>query len=321
MNPPFSVIFLTTLIGMGQGLFLALIGEQIHEQIIGTAQNTLFYVIGGILVLILLAGGLIASFFHLGHPERAWRAAAKWRTSWLSREVIALPLFMGITFVYTILEFSPTYNVGLFNNNFPLSLIIGIIGLFSLLLLFICTSMIYAGLRFLQEWHSPLTMINFILMGCASGFTLASVLASTLNNQSTIHFTCIAILLTFLAMIFRIVSLRRNQLLRPKSTIQSALGIKNPKITQTSSGAMAPTFNRHLFSHGKTIALIRSIKWIFLVMAFVLPLILLSTQINNPSFIILLLILLVQYIGLIAERWYFFADANHPQNLYYQVIA
>jgi DMSO reductase anchor subunit len=29
----------------------------------------------------------------------------------------------------------------------------------------------------------------------------------------------------------------------------------------------------------------------------------------------------MQYLGLLAERWYFFAQANHPQNLYYQSIA
>ena len=28
----------------------------------------------------------------------------------------------------------------------------------------------------------------------------------------------------------------------------------------------------------------------------------------------------VQYVGLLGERWYFFAEARHPQNLYYQVI-
>jgi DMSO reductase anchor subunit len=29
----------------------------------------------------------------------------------------------------------------------------------------------------------------------------------------------------------------------------------------------------------------------------------------------------VQYAGLLAERWFFFAQANHPQNLYYQCIS
>ena len=29
----------------------------------------------------------------------------------------------------------------------------------------------------------------------------------------------------------------------------------------------------------------------------------------------------VQYAGLLAERWFFFAQARHPQNLYYQAIS
>jgi DMSO reductase anchor subunit len=28
----------------------------------------------------------------------------------------------------------------------------------------------------------------------------------------------------------------------------------------------------------------------------------------------------VQYVGLLFERWFFFAQANHPQNLYYQIV-
>jgi DMSO reductase anchor subunit len=35
----------------------------------------------------------------------------------------------------------------------------------------------------------------------------------------------------------------------------------------------------------------------------------------------LVLAFAVQYSGLLAERWFFFAQANHPQNLYYQSIA
>ena len=50
--------------------------------------------------LALLGAGLLASFFHLGRPERAWRSAAMWRTSWLSREVIVLPAFMAAVAAY-----------------------------------------------------------------------------------------------------------------------------------------------------------------------------------------------------------------------------
>jgi DMSO reductase anchor subunit len=49
---------------------------------------------------VLLLLGLASSFLHLGRPERAWRAATMWRTSWLSREVIVLPAFMGTAFLY-----------------------------------------------------------------------------------------------------------------------------------------------------------------------------------------------------------------------------
>jgi DMSO reductase anchor subunit len=34
-----------------------------------------------------------------------------------------------------------------------------------------------------------------------------------------------------------------------------------------------------------------------------------------------LLALPVQMLGVLAERWFFFAQAQHPQNLYYQVIS
>jgi hypothetical protein len=29
----------------------------------------------------------------------------------------------------------------------------------------------------------------------------------------------------------------------------------------------------------------------------------------------------LQYLGLLAERWFFLAQARHPQNLYYQTIS
>ena len=34
-----------------------------------------------------------------------------------------------------------------------------------------------------------------------------------------------------------------------------------------------------------------------------------------------LLAVVCQVPGLLAERWFFFAQAKHPQNLYYQVVS
>src|SRR5574341_971699 len=173
MKPAWSVILLTTLIGAGQGLFLA-----------GFAFEGPGYFV--FLAVALTAAGLVASFFHLGRPERAWRAAAMWRTSWLSREVIVLPLFMALAAAYGLTGSS----------------VVGWLAVIAGLALFICTGMIYACLKFLQEWHSPLTVLNFGLLGIASGLTLAAILEPA--------YAVGAIVATLLAAFGRVASLARN---------------------------------------------------------------------------------------------------------------
>ena len=167
MHPAFSVIFLTTLIGAGQGLFMALVTGQVYSlaNLLEPQDSVTFYATGSLLALVLLVLGLLASFFHLGHPERAWRAASQWRTSWLSREVIALPVFMGLVALYGTahyLGFTQPWLV--IKGQLPIdaTLILGTLGVLAAVVLYACTAMIYASLRFLQEWHSPLTVTNFI---------------------------------------------------------------------------------------------------------------------------------------------------------------
>lgn len=321
MNPPFSIIFMTTLIGMGQGLFVATLFNQLYQSLTQNLnpQNLFFYGISATVTLVLLMLGLIASIFHLGRPERAWRSAACWRTSWLSREVIALPACMLFVFLYALLNLFPKWNITVFSLHF--AGIIGFIGLLVTILLFVCTSMIYICLRFLQEWHTPLTFLNFMLKGLASGFVLAAVLSCFWMPSITLLYVKLAIAFCVCAATSRISSLIRNHKLKPKSTIQTALGIKNPAITQMAQGASAGSFNTREFFHRKSKLFFRSIKWIFLVMVFLIPLILLVTQLVQPHTNILILTLVIQYVGLIAERWYFFAEAKHPQNLYYQAIS
>ncbi len=161
MHPGFSVIFLTTLIGAGQGLFLALYSAEIAGALhaVSTPGGKNFFVVGSLISLALSGLGLIASFFHLGHPERAWRAAAMWRTSWLSREVIVLPGFMAMVFFYGVGHYL----------NWGSTLIVGAVAAILCAALFVCTAMIYACIKFLQEWASPLTVVNYILLGCARG--------------------------------------------------------------------------------------------------------------------------------------------------------
>ncbi len=325
MHPAFSVIFLTTLIGVGQGLFLALFTVESNAAFdLLPKQDGRFYAFGSALALGFLVARLIASFFHLGHPERAWRSAAKWRTSWLSREVIVLPAFMGMVFLYGAAHFTG-YNPTLATlpSAVPvrLTLLLGVAGTVLAFALFVCTGMIYACLRFLQEWHTPLTVINYTLLGGASGFVLATALASLQAPAVAGFYAGWAVILTLLALVGRAASLLRNARLKPKSNLRTAIGVKHPRIVQKAQGAMGGSFNTREFFHGKSAVLLRQVKWVFLLLVFPLPLGLLAGGVAMDSPITMLIAFAVQYLGLLAERWFFFAQANHPQNLYYQAVS
>jgi DMSO reductase anchor subunit len=325
MNPAFSVIFLTTLIGVGQGLFVAMVtGQSISALGFLPEQSDQFYVLGSIIVIAFLIAGLIASFFHLGHPERAWRAAAMWRTSWLSREVIVLPLLMGAVVVYgSIHHFNYSLkDIGLETGfDGDLSLIVGMGGVAITFALFVCTGMIYACIKFLQEWSHPLTVINFTLFGLCSGFVLATLLAQYRAPEFVTLYGGCAIALVLAVLVTRVWSLYRNSNLRPKSTMQSAIGIRHNKIQQKSQGFMGGSVNTRDFFHHAGPIFFKSIKWIFLILVFPVATILLVSGMKQQSIAFLAIAFALQYVGLIAERWYFFAQANHPQNLYYQTIS
>ncbi len=325
MKPAYSVIFLTTLIGAAQGLFLALFTAQSYAlfNLLPAQDSRTFFATGAAVVLVLSALGLVASFFHLGRPERAWRSAAMWRTSWLSREVIVLPAFMGVVFLYGVAHFmdwKPVLATLPDGMVIDATLVLGLAGTVLAFALFLCTAMIYACLPFLREWHSPLTIVNYVLLGGASGFTLAAAFALGSAPALTRFYAGWALILTVLAFASRGASLRRNARLRPKSTIQTAIGVKHPRIVQKSAGFLGGSFNTREFFHGKSRAVLRSVKWGFLITVFGLPVVLLATALWTDSTGSLPLAFAVQYLGLLAERWYFFAQANHPQNLYYQAI-
>jgi DMSO reductase anchor subunit len=304
MRPAWSVILLTTLIGAAQGLFLVVFFIDISRSPPGD-----FIVLSCGISLFLLACGLVASFFHLGRPERAWRAVVKWRTSWLSREVIILPAFMGLVFLYGVLHYQ----------NSDKTMLIGSLAALCCIALFVCTAMIYACLKFLQEWHTPLTLVNFVLLGLASGLTLSVPLAVLRYPQFAGPLALAAFGAGALAWIVRIATLIRNARLRPKSTMQSAIGITHPKIAQKSQGFMGGSFNTREFFPGKPKPVVTAVRWAFLILIFPVPAWLLGW--GGGSMESFIAAFAVQFAGLLAERWYFFAEARHPQNLYYQAAS
>jgi DMSO reductase anchor subunit len=312
MHPPFSAIFLTTLIGAGQGLFLVLFGTELLAPVPLPSNAHGFLALGSALALLVTGAGLVASFFHLGQPQRAWRGMTQWRTSWLAREGIALPLFMALLFAYGLMHFLGWSGTAW----------VGAAAALVCLALFLCTGMIYVSIRFLQEWASPLTLINYLLLGCASGASLAVLYAIVAGANGLINaYAVVAITLAALAAVTRTASLVRNARLRPKSSLQSAIGIKHPRIVQKAQGFMGGSYNTREYFHGKSGSLLGSVKWLFLLLCFVLPMMLLVWGLNTQSLVLAGMAFPLQYLGLLAERWFFFAQANHPQNLYYQTIS
>jgi len=310
VHPAFSVILFTTLAGAAQGLVVAIAVAGLAG---ATLPSTFVLTSLGVAFVVLMLG-LVASTFHLGRPERAWRAVLMWRTSWLSREVIVLPAFIAVVALWLLLAWT-----GAAKGLVPLLMIAALV---LSALLWVCTAMIYACLKFIQEWAHPLTLVNYVLLGLASGLLLAAALGSlTGAGAFALAAAQWGLGFTVLGAITRIASLVRNAGIRHASTLQSATGIRGNNLRQTSMGMSAGAFNTREFFHGKPLWLVKRIKHAFLVLAFVVPVLLLALALSTGASAWLLLAFVVQYVGLIAERWFFFAQARHPQNLYYQVVS
>jgi sulfite dehydrogenase (quinone) subunit SoeC len=313
MHGALSVLLFTVTAGLGQGLFvcLALAGMGLGSPS-GPGWSATSLATGGLISLCLLGAGLVASFFHLGRPERAWRTAAMWRTSWLSREVIVLPATMAVIAGWTLacwLGWSVSHSAAV--------AALALTGIALCGVLWVSTAMIYACLKFLQEWAHWSTPLNFMLMGLASGAALATVLAAIMTPSAAGFWAAAAILLTVMAAFTRFASMRRNASLRPRSTIQSAIGIQEPKVRQIAQGATGGSFNTREFFHHRPPLFVRTMRAWALIGGALLPCALLLL----PGVSWAALAVVVQYTALVAERWLFFADARHPQNLYYQSVS
>ena len=317
MHPSFSLILFTSMAGMAQGAIVSLaVLNSGSDQLPSELLNVYLFP----LILALLFGGLLASTFHLGHPERAWRAIMMWRTSWLSREVLILPAFIALTALAYYFSWQASVPNWLW-------LLLSM----AALALWVCTAMIYQCIRFIQEWAHPATMVNFIALGMSSGWFLLMVLLTLWSilhpNQAVVTSSNIAGVAGFtgflilLSLSLKLWIWKRNRGLKPKSNLQSATGIKTGFVRQISMGMMGGSFNTREFFHQQSSFFVANVRKIAFFGTYLLPVLLLTIVVSNGTLSVLVLAFVVHCIGLMAERWLFFAEANHPQNLYYQRIS
>lgn len=308
MHPAYSIIVFTVLSGLGYGL-AAILGLGVLD---ATALPTK---VAHVIALALITAGLLASTLHLGNPQRAWRAFSQWRTSWLSRE--------GVMAVVTFLPLLCSAYASIIDNRYLA--IPGLIGTAGCIITVYCTSMIYACLRSVQSWNTPLTSLCFGLTSLAGGLLLASVAAAALSGSGNLFWIGIAAVVVLAAAFAAKVVWRRRAAERPSlSTPESATGLGF--IGRVRLLERPHTTDNYLTREmGFKVARKHAAKlWRFAALAAYLgPIVLvlggLVAYATLPVMSVMLLALgaLVHLIGNLVDRWLFFAEARHAVTAYY----
>jgi Fe-S-cluster-containing dehydrogenase component/DMSO reductase anchor subunit len=119
-----------------------------------------------LLSLAATAAGLAASVLHLGKPSKAWRSFLGWRTSWLSREIIAFNIWPPLAACATLW---PPLSLST-----AVRLIVAVLGLLAV----ICSAMVYhdTGRVF---WRGFSSLGRFLGATAVLGLAAAWLSAST----------------------------------------------------------------------------------------------------------------------------------------------
>jgi sulfite dehydrogenase (quinone) subunit SoeC len=287
MHPASSVIIFTTFSGLGFGLLFWL-G-------IGAITPTgLMALIWFAIAYLAAVGGLLASTFHLGRPERAIKAFSQWQTSWLSRE--------GICAVATLLIMA-AYGAGLVFFDTVLRPL-GWLGAAGALATVFTTAMIYAQLKTVPRWRHWSTPALFLALSVGGG--------ALLGGQVTE-----ALVLLGMAAALQVYTwvTGDTRLARSGTDMASATGLGHIGAVRAFEPPHTGTnYLMREFIHvvGRKHAL--RLRVIAALLAFVLPIIFLLVPFSH----IWGALALVSHIaGVLVLRWLFFAQAEHVVGLYY----
>lgn len=287
MHPAPSVILFTTFSGLGFGLLFWLgLG---FPGVTGTTALVFF-----VLAYAMAVGGLLASTFHLGRPERALKAFTQWRSSWLSRE--------GWAAVLSLVAMA-AYGAGLVFFDTRIAPLGWLGGGLCLATVF-TTSMIYTQLKTVPRWNMPLTPALFLAYALAGGALMAGQVAS-------------ATALLILAGLVQIGhwAVGDKALAASGSTLASATGLGHTGTVR----AFAPPHTGGNYLLREMVHVVgrrhsAKLRIIALVLGAALPVALLMLPFSH---VFAALAVLSHIAGVLASRWLFFAEAEHVVGLYY----
>jgi sulfite dehydrogenase (quinone) subunit SoeC len=322
MHPALSVIVFTVSSGVGYGMLFwlamnAAMGEGPGLDFIPWPARSGFGIAAFGLAFATIVVGLLSSTLHLGHPERAWRALSQWRSSWLSREgVMAI-----VTFVPTGL-----FAIGcvFFERADGWWLVAGIAGAVCCVVTTFCTAMIYASLKPVPAWNTVGVPVLYLLFSLASGAVWLLALRLLFDMPHGISDLTVPYLL-FLAGIARFQYWRWIDGKSHRSpgsssrTVAAAIGF-DPHTPVRPLDEPHTRQNYLMREMGFVIARRHARKlraiflglWVFAAMAWF------AWFFAEPFAFMPVAGAFAMTLGLLIERWLFFAEAKHTVMLYYR---
>ena len=301
MHPAPSIIVFTVVSGLGYGLAFWLSLGMLHPPATATR-------IAWVAALGLIAAGLLSSTLHLGNPQRAWRAFSQWRSSWLSRE--------GVLAVLTFLPLLWGAGRSVLAGEGPG--IIGILGALMCLATVLCTSMIYASLRTIRAWHSWLTPACFALFSLGGG-ALLGVLFSVGEAGAPALLAVAALVLLALAGAAKAAwttNMRRPDTVTTPETATGLGRIGRVRLLERPHAMENYLTTEMVYRVGRKHA--DTLRVIAFALSVGVPLVCLALVAMAIAPLPLTLLAVVSHIvGMLAERWLFFAEARHVVSNYY----
>lgn len=307
MHPAFSVIFFTVSSGAGLGLFALLAIADLTG--LGGGLRNEYLLLGGLMALTMVAAGLLSSVFHLANPKNAWRAFSRFRTSWLSREGVFAMAFFPAALLYLALSW---FRWEAFE---WLRIALGLIAIALAWITIFSTAMIYACLKTIRQWNTPLVPASYMLLGHFSGAMILLMLADISGAALSPYLIVVFMLLLSAAFIKGIYYF---WIANPSvaSTINTATGFTRARVRLLDAGHTHGTFLTDEFGFVLARRNVSLLRVLFFVLTFVVPAVLLSST-GQVSPLIFIGAAATVLLGTLVERWLFFAEARHVVNLFH----
>ncbi len=299
MKPALSVIFFTVSSGAGLGLLVWLLIASLMADHIRMDATTFYK--GAAIAAALITAGLVSSTLHLANRKNAIYALTRIGTSWLAREgLLALALYpLAALHLYALQASWPQVT--------PITLWLLITDAIAVLY---CTGMIYGCLKTIPRWNTLMTPVKYVLFGLMSGAVLLpAVLSLRPVEVGPVGKPMVAILLLAVGLVLYLAYLLKHP--RKQHTINDALGFQQGKVRLLDVGHSHGTFLTNEFGFSVARERARMLRWVAIVLGFVVPIILcyFTKWFWTASIICL--------VGLLVERWLFFAEAEHVVRLYH----